>query len=1704
MSNEGNRSTNRQSSSRRPHGRRRYSQNQNRNNSNHKNKPNNKKQKSIELKFNVHGYGKEKQTCSYAKVLEKICLRLQQNLTSGGSNIVESIRKNKICRPAAPERKESQEIDSAKKAFDQQTLDKEYDARLKNYIRMDMDFDENWKKAFAYIYESFCTKEMQIAIKELPNYEKEIQNQPLKLLEEVKALMHTPIRARYPFMSLTENLASLINMKQNENEQLVDYLERFEQDKMIIKSQLGKNLLDNFIQNYPDYDKKSSTEQQAMKENGFEAWMAAIFLRGSNQSIYAELMKDYRKDYANQDDNYPKTVRGMVDVMRQLKPKLKTKQPNNDKNKNSNSPNKNEVNKESSFATQSKCYCCGKPGCRPKDCNIGDDIPRNEWFDRSGKIHFTETERNESAEDRQDNNSRSRGQNGRRGWSMMQIHQSAQGKVRKEPNTMKNKATKKVYLDSAATRSLFCDEELLDDVRNSKFKTEIQTNTGTGEIDKEGDVPGFRTVMFSKQAIANLLALNELCEKYHVTFDSKVENAFNVKLNDGRVMKFSCDEDGMYSHSPEEPEDKVEVRNPELKNNKSRVRSERIHAEEIRPRIRPTNNRKRKGRKKIYVEGYNRREVERAARARRMYHSLTAPDIVDLKRFIRQNIMKNCPVTTEDVTLAERIFGRDVPTLKGKSVRSKSVPIKDERIELPEELQLRNKELELAIDILYIDRSLFLVSIDRSLKFRATVPLKDRESSEIFSALDVILRHYNNEDYEIKTIHCDREFKSMMDEVADEMHINMVYASSNDHVPDIERSNRVIEERYRVAFYRLEFKMIPKVMCEHLAMRVTKNLNMFPAKEGISQHYSPQTILKKENVDYLRYCTFSFGEHVQAFDDNTKTNNNLPRTLDCIYLRPDPESPNGHKLMDLKTGQCIDRPQSALTACEMTQDIKERVEELARKQGVKSLKFRYRKREDWLPTNIDEEMDQDESSGSDDDSDYQPSESESDYSSDDGSTADSCEEEGSDDEPEDDEDNDDDDDLDDDVDEGRVADATDEGSPRRVDCNVENPNLENDNQEDNELEPEKIISEKSEDEPNQGVRKSGRSTKKPAQYNPSTGGTYLQTLERKEKIHNLRVNDIFGDRKAEYSRETGKVIARHIHHIRNLIVRKETSHATQYMLKKGLKIFGEDGVKASKAELTQMHQRICFKPELVKNLTPMERKRAMRGLMILRQKKDGTTKGRLAYNGKPTRTWISREEASSPTASQEGIFLTSTVDANERRDIMSVDIPNAYIQADVPIESGQDRITMKITGVLVDWLVEIEPETYAKYVVFENGEKTIYLIVTKAIYGMLVASVLWYKRLKSDLLTLNFKFNEYDPCIANRQVFGTQHTIRFHVDDILSSHSNPKVNDQFLDELNRLYGRLKPCTSKRGDEHEFLGMTLKYKRNGTLEIRMDSHINDFIDTCPGMKKNPGTVPTPAAKNLFSIDTTSELLSHEEKEEFHSCVAKGLFIGKRSRPDIQMPIAVLSSRVMSPNRSDLQKLVRVAKYLKGTKDLCLTLGIDDVRILKWMVDSSHAVHDDFKGHTGGCLSWGIGSPISISQKQKLNSRSSTESEIIGVDDVMDKILWTKLFLQAQGVQIQENILYQDNQSSIKLETNGKWSSGKRTRAINIRYFFVTDNVEKGNLQIEYKPSEDMVADFLTKPLQGKKFEEFRAKLMGFHGKDNSSDGILKSNFVRNRE
>ncbi len=108
--------------------------------------------------------------------------------------------------------------------------------------------------------------------------------------------------------------------------------------------------------------------------------------------------------------------------------------------------------------------------------------------------------------------------------------------------------------------------------------------------------------------------------------------------------------------------------------------------------------------------------------------------------------------------------------------------------------------------------------------------------------------------------------------------------------------------------------------------------------------------------------------------------------------------------------------------------------------------------------------------------------------------------------------------------------------------------------------------------------------------------------------------------------------------------------------------------------------------------------------------------------------------------------------------------------------------------------------------------------------------------------------------------------------------------------------------------------------------------------------------------------------------------------------------------------------------------------------------------------------GRGFPITASTKQKLNTRSSTESELVGVDDMMAIIIWTCYFLLSQGYGIVENLLLQDNNSSILLEQNGKALSSKRTRHINIGYFFITDQVNMKEISLHWCPTKEMVADF----------------------------------------
>ena len=142
----------------------------------------------------------------------------------------------------------------------------------------------------------------------------------------------------------------------------------------------------------------------------------------------------------------------------------------------------------------------------------------------------------------------------------------------------------------------------------------------------------------------------------------------------------------------------------------------------------------------------------------------------------------------------------------------------------------------------------------------------------------------------------------------------------------------------------------------------------------------------------------------------------------------------------------------------------------------------------------------------------------------------------------------------------------------------------------------------------------------------------------------------------------------------------------------------------------------------------------------------------------------------------------------------------------------------------------------------------------------------------------------------------------------------------------------------------------------------------------------------------------------------------------------------------------------------------------------------------RGHTGATMSMGNGSVFSGSWKQKLVTRSSTESEVVGVYNVLPQILWTKKILEDQGVNIKETVLYQDNMSSMLLEQNGRQSSTKRMKHMDIRYFYVGDHIQNKTLSLHHCPTEEMLADYFTNPLQGSLFVHLRNHIMGAEFED----------------
>ena len=194
------------------------------------------------------------------------------------------------------------------------------------------------------------------------------------------------------------------------------------------------------------------------------------------------------------------------------------------------------------------------------------------------------------------------------------------------------------------------------------------------------------------------------------------------------------------------------------------------------------------------------------------------------------------------------------------------------------------------------------------------------------------------------------------------------------------------------------------------------------------------------------------------------------------------------------------------------------------------------------------------------------------------------------------------------------------------------------------------------------------------------------------------------------------------------------------------------GEEAIENELQQIHDMDGFTPKHWHQLTKEERVRALKYLMYLKEKRDGKVKGRGCADGRPQRLYTDKIDASSPTAALTAIMLTCMIDAYEKRDVATVDIPGAFLQTKMP--KGEKDVHVILDGRMAELLAKIAPETYQEYVSQKRGQAYIYCRVNVAIYGTLKAALLFWKKLSTSLKMRGFEINPYDWCVANKDING--------------------------------------------------------------------------------------------------------------------------------------------------------------------------------------------------------------------------------------------------------------------------------------------------------------------------------------------------------------
>lgn len=395
-----------------------------------------------------------------------------------------------------------------------------------------------------------------------------------------------------------------------------------------------------------------------------------------------------------------------------------------------------------------------------------------------------------------------------------------------------------------------------------------------------------------------------------------------------------------------------------------------------------------------------------------------------------------------------------------------------------------------------------------------------------------------------------------------------------------------------------------------------------------------------------------------------------------------------------------------------------------------------------------------------------------------------------------------------------------------------------------------------------------------------------------------------------------------------------------------------------------------------------------------------------------------------------------------------------------------DAKTAFLNGSLKEEILMEQPEGFAS-----DKNKVCKLI--KSLYGLKQAAKTWNDTLNEILKLYKFFQSETDPCLYWKKVEDKIIYLIVHVDDFIISCIDAELIKQTADDLSKHFS-----LSNLGELHHYLGLQIKRDKNGIYNINQSQYIDSLINRFGLNDAKISKIPLDPG--YLKIDRENLKIMPDAKK-YQQLIGGLLYIAVHTRPDINAAVTILSQHNNYPTQIDWNETKRVLRYLKGTKNMFLKLGnIEDKnKNLYGFADADWAQNKKDRKSNSGRIFKFFGSPISWScKKQECVALSSTEAEYISLADASQEAVWLRRLLADFGAeQIDATIIYEDNQSCLKLLANDKFSH--RTKHIDTKYKFAKylKNEEK-IMDYKYCPTEFMLADLFTKPLNRVKLEKMR--------------------------